>query len=168
MFKGDQGHLHTTVAVLCWNHRGNAPEMCKRLGPEKRRRSNVEWWGGGEWVIPMLIWWQDLMQFWNGMLPRFVVVVVVVVVVICGGMCLYFTAPLEKTWLFFDGLILCIFSALCFFCALLKLHHRWTSMNLAAGAGRMYMAPDPHDVLYENLAEDDINASSWKWLGCLA
>lgn len=29
----------------------------------------------------------------------------------------------------------------------------------------MYMAPDPHDVLYENLAEDDINASSWKWLG---
>jgi len=41
-------------------------------------------------------------------------------------------------------------------------------MNLAAGAGRMYMAPDPHDVLYENLAEDDINASSWKWLGCLA
>ena len=32
---------------------------------------------------------------------------------------------------------------------------------------RMYMAPDPHDVLYENLAEDDINASSWKWLGTL-
>ena len=36
-----------------------------------------------------------------------------------------------------------------------------------AEAGRMYMAPDPHDVLYENLAEDDINASSWKWLGHL-
>jgi len=35
-------------------------------------------------------------------------------------------------------------------------------------AFRMYMAPDPHDVLYENLAEDDINASSWKWLGRLA
>ena len=29
------------------------------------------------------------------------------------------------------------------------------------------MAPDPHDVLYENLAEDDINASSWRWLGTL-
>ncbi|CAJ1364617.1 unnamed protein product [Effrenium voratum] len=35
-------------------------------------------------------------------------------------------------------------------------------------AFRMYMAPDPHDVLYENLAEDDINASSWKWIGKLA
>ena len=35
-------------------------------------------------------------------------------------------------------------------------------------AFRMYMAPDPQDVLYENLAEDDINASSWKWLGRLA
>jgi len=34
-------------------------------------------------------------------------------------------------------------------------------------SARMYMAPDPHDVLYENLAEDDINASSWKWLGTL-
>jgi len=35
-------------------------------------------------------------------------------------------------------------------------------------AFRMFMAPDSNDVLYENLAEDDINASSWKWLGRLA
>ena len=31
-----------------------------------------------------------------------------------------------------------------------------------------FMAPDSNDVLYENLAEDDINASSWKWLGSLS
>jgi len=32
---------------------------------------------------------------------------------------------------------------------------------------RMSLAPEPNDVIYENLAEDDINVTWWKWVGTL-
>lgn len=110
MFKGDQGHLHTTVAVLCWNHRGNAPEMCKRLGPEKRRRWVVRWWGVSYPCV-------DLMARLDAVLKWHVAK-------ICCCCCCcdmwrdvsLFHSTFGKKWLIiFDGCILCIFSALCFF-----------------------------------------------------
>eukprot|EP00931_Biecheleriopsis_adriatica_P078800 TRINITY_DN52215_c0_g1_i1.p1 TRINITY_DN52215_c0_g1~~TRINITY_DN52215_c0_g1_i1.p1 ORF type:complete len:883 (+),score=166.90 TRINITY_DN52215_c0_g1_i1:51-2699(+) len=33
---------------------------------------------------------------------------------------------------------------------------------------RTYNAPDVDDVIYENLAEDELNATSWRWIGVLS